>query len=97
MMLLPGGVVLHDPAAMAAAAGAAQSPAPRGSGAMFNRPTDVAVVPRGHPGAGDIFVADGYGNNHIHHLANDGRHIATFGGPGTDAGKLSLPHHLVLQ
>ena len=46
MVLLPNGVVLHDPAAMEAAAGREHAPAvPAFAGGLFNRPTDVAVAP----------------------------------------------------
>ena len=93
MMLLPSGVVLHDPVEMAAAAGREHAPAvPAFAGGLFNRPTDVAVAP-----SGDFFVTDGYGNSRVHHFAPDGRHIKSWGTPGTDAGALSLPHHVVMH
>ena len=100
MVLLPGGRTLREPAAMAAhaaalaerGAAAAPPPAPALGGAPLTRPTDVAVS-----AAGDIFVADGYGNAHVHCFSADGVLLRTFGGPGTDAGKLSLPHQLVLH
>ena len=41
----------------------------------FNRPSDVAVGTNG-----DIFVADGYGNNRIVHFSSDGTFIKTLGG-----------------
>lgn len=90
MMLLPGGVVLRDPAEMAAAAGAERRPAPAWGGAPFNRPTDVAFGPHG-----DIFVTDGYGNARVHRFAADGRHVEAWGAPGTDPGCFTLPHNAV--
>ena len=64
--------------------------APRQSGEMFNRPTDVAV----HPTTGDVFISDGYGNSRVHRLDKDGRHILSFGEPGTDPGRFNLPHNI---
>ena len=54
------------------------TPPPRMSGRMFNRPTDIAV----HPRTGELFISDGYGNNHVHRLTADGAHITTWGGSG---------------
>jgi DNA-binding beta-propeller fold protein YncE len=67
-------------------------PAPRQSGRMFNRPTDVAVSPT----TGEIFISDGYGNSRVHRLDPQGRHILSWGEPGTDPGEFSLPHNLAL-
>ncbi len=67
-------------------------PAPRQSGEMFNRPTDVAV----HPATGDIFISDGYGNSRVHRLDREGRHILSWGEPGSDEGQFSLPHNLAI-
>ncbi|MEX0761702.1 MAG: peptidyl-alpha-hydroxyglycine alpha-amidating lyase family protein [Dehalococcoidia bacterium] len=67
-------------------------PAPRQSGGMFNRPTDVAVSPT----TGEVFISDGYGNSRVHRLDRDGNHILSFGEPGTDPGQFSLPHNLAL-
>ena len=62
------------------------------SGEPFNRPTDVAICPR----TGDVFVSDGYGNSRVHHYDAAGRHLASWGTPGTDPGSFSLPHALTL-
>ncbi|MEX2081461.1 MAG: peptidyl-alpha-hydroxyglycine alpha-amidating lyase family protein, partial [Dehalococcoidia bacterium] len=67
-------------------------PAPRQSGEMFNRPTDVAI----HPRSGELFVSDGYGNSRIHRLGADGAHLLSWGEPGTDAGQFSLPHSITV-
>jgi len=58
----------------------------------FNRPTDVAVSPQG-----EIFIADGYGNNRIVHFDRQGRFVKAWGRMGTAAGDFSLPHSIVLD
>merc|ERR1711969_414698 len=93
MMLLPNGVVLTDPAAMDAAAGAGREPVARQQGGIFNRPTDCCV----HPTTGDVFVSDGYGNSRVHRFAADGTHLRSFGAPGTDPGLFNLPHNIALH
>lgn len=50
-------------------------------------PTNVTFAPNG-----DFYVADGYGSNWVHQYALNGTYIRTFGGAGTDAGKLRQPH-----
>ncbi|MBB6732054.1 hypothetical protein [Cohnella zeiphila] len=50
-------------------------------------PTDVAVAPNG-----DIYVADGYGQSYIHQFRSDGEWIRSFGGKGSEIGKLDCPH-----
>jgi DNA-binding beta-propeller fold protein YncE len=67
-------------------------PAPRQSGRMFNRPTDAAISPT----TGEIFVSDGYGNSRVHRFDAQGKHILSWGEPGTDPGEFSLPHNLAL-
>ncbi|MFC7309544.1 peptidyl-alpha-hydroxyglycine alpha-amidating lyase family protein [Streptomyces monticola] len=62
------------------------------SGEPFNRPTDVAV----HPVKGDIYVTDGYGNSRVHRYDAYGRHLGSWGEPGTDEGQFSLPHNLAM-
>ena len=56
-----GPVVLTTPEQMAKHIGQPHKPPPRHSGRMFNLPTDIAV----HPGTGDLFITDGYGNSHV--------------------------------
>lgn len=56
------------------------------------RPTGVAIGPDG-----DIYVADGYGRSYVHQFDKDRRHIRTFGGPGTEPGKMKTPHGLWLD
>ena len=58
----------------------------------LNRPTDVAVAP-----GGDIFVADGYGNNRIVHFDERGQFVRTWGSLGFGPGQFSLPHSIALD
>ncbi|KRA55729.1 peptidyl-alpha-hydroxyglycine alpha-amidating lyase family protein [Devosia sp. Root635] len=60
------------------------------SGQPFNRCTHTAHAPNG-----DFYVSDGYGNARVHKYAPDGRHILSWGEPGTDPGQFNLPHNLV--
>jgi hypothetical protein len=55
-------------------------------------PTAVAVAPDGR-----LFVADGYGKSWIHAYDRDGRYLKSFGGPGSEPGKLATPHGLWLD
>lgn len=66
-----------------------QASTPHG-GKPFNRPTHVAICPR----TGYLFISDGYGNSRVHKYAPDGRHVMSWGEPGTDPGQFNLPHNL---
>src|SRR5437899_3134057 len=59
-------------------------------GKPFNRPTHVALCPK----TGDIYVSDGYGNSRVHKYDPRGRHLFSWGEPGTDPGAFNLPHNL---
>jgi DNA-binding beta-propeller fold protein YncE len=59
-------------------------------GKPFNRPTHVALDPRN----GDVFVSDGYGNSRVHKYDPKGRHLLSWGEPGTDPGCFNLPHNI---
>ncbi len=67
-------------------------PAPWQGGGIFNRPTHVAV----HPKTGDVFVSDGYGNSRVHRFTSKGKHLLSWGNPGSLPGEFSLPHNICL-
>ncbi len=56
------------------------------------RPTAVAVGP-----GGEIFVADGYGRSWVHQFDAERSYVRSFGGPGTEPGKMRTPHGLWLD
>lgn len=58
----------------------------------FNGPTDVVVAPNG-----DIFVADGHGNNRVVKFASDGRFLMEWGTAGTGPGEFDEPHTLAFD
>lgn len=51
------------------------------------KPTAVAFAPNG-----DIYVTDGYGKYYVHHYNSQGDYIRTWGGMGSEPGKLNNPH-----
>jgi hypothetical protein len=65
-------------------------PADPHSGKPFNRPTHVALCPR----SGDVYVSDGYGNSRVHKFDPRGRHLLSWGEPGTDPGCFNVPHNI---
>ena len=58
-------------------------------GEPFNMPAGVATSP-----SGDIFVADGYANCRVHRFASNGKHLLSWGDPGSGPGQFMLPHGL---
>jgi DNA-binding beta-propeller fold protein YncE len=56
----------------------------------LNRPTDMAISPRG-----DVFVTDGYGNNRVVHFDRNGRFVKSWGRLGVKPGEFSVPHAIV--
>jgi DNA-binding beta-propeller fold protein YncE len=70
--------------------GEADRPAAAHSGKPFNRPTHVALCPR----TGDVYVSDGYGNSRVHKYDPKGRHLLSWGEPGTDPGCFNIPHNI---
>lgn len=59
------------------------------SGVPFNRCTQTALSP-----AGDIYVADGYGNSRVHKYAPNGSLLASWGAPGCDPGQFQIVHSI---
>jgi hypothetical protein len=77
----------------APAAGAA--PAPSGAGIPgdnFSRPTDVAW-----DAAGNIFVADGYGNARVAKFDRNGKFIKSWGSRGTEPGQFNTLHTIAID
>jgi DNA-binding beta-propeller fold protein YncE len=62
-----------------------------GSAGEFH-PTSVAVAPNG-----ELFVADGYGRSWVHQYDAHQKYLRSFGGPGTEPGKMQTPHGLWLD
>ena len=56
------------------------------------RPTNVAFG-----SDGGFYIGDGYGSNYIHQYDKDARWMRTWGGTGTDPGKMKTPHGLWLD
>jgi hypothetical protein len=52
-------------------------------------PTAIAVAP-----SGDVYIADGYGQNWIHQFDEHRKYVRSFGGGGTEAGKFKTCHGL---
>jgi 6-bladed beta-propeller len=59
---------------------------------IFNRPTDVAF-----DAAGNIFVADGYGNSRIVKYDKDGRFLKQVGSRGSGPGQFNLIHAIAVD
>jgi hypothetical protein len=58
---------------------------------QFN-PTNVAFAPDG-----GFYVADGYGSSYIHQYDKDAKWMRTWGGFGTEDGKMRTPHGIWLD
>ncbi|MGE0143010.1 MAG: hypothetical protein AB7I19_04870 [Planctomycetota bacterium] len=56
------------------------------------RPTDLAVAPNG-----SIYVADGYGKSFVHQFDSELRYVRSFGGHGTEPGRMRTPHGITLD
>ena len=61
-------------------------------GAGQYRPTGIAVAP-----GGDIYVGDGYGQSYCHRFSPRGEYKGSFGGPGTEPGKMRTPHGMIIE
>jgi DNA-binding beta-propeller fold protein YncE len=69
--------------------GVPNQPAPFMSGQPFCRCTHTALSPQG-----EIYVSDGYWNACVHKFSPTGKHIKTWGRPGTGRGEFNLPHNI---
>jgi DNA-binding beta-propeller fold protein YncE len=69
---------------------AGQGAEPPHCGKPFNRPTHVALCPK----SGDVYISDGYGNSRVHKYDPTGRHLFSWGEPGTDPGCFNIPHNI---
>lgn len=56
-------------------------------GGPFNLPAGIAIAP-----SGDIFIADGYANCQVHRFSAQGKHLLSWGEPGSGPGQFQLPH-----
>jgi DNA-binding beta-propeller fold protein YncE len=65
------------------------TPPPPAEPYRFNRPTDVTWDP-----AGNIFVADGYGNSRVAKYDKNGRFVKAVGTRGTQPTQLNTPHSI---
>jgi DNA-binding beta-propeller fold protein YncE len=61
------------------------------AGGPFNRPTNLAIGPRG-----DLYVSDGYGNCRVHRFSPGGELRQSWGEPGTGPGQFFLPHGIAV-
>lgn len=52
-------------------------------------PTNIAILPNG-----EFYVADGYGKSYIHHYNAKGEYLKSWGGGGSEPGKMKCPHGL---
>lgn len=55
-------------------------------------PTQVAVWQKVVGGNDDVWVTDGYGQNHIHRFTSSGEYVSSINGNEGDAGAFSTPH-----
>ena len=61
-------------------------------GDNFNKPTDIAW-----DSAGNIYVADGYGNARIAKMDKNGKYIKSWGTRGAETGQFNLPHSIAID
>ena len=91
----PPGAGRGAPPAGAPGGGGRGGAAPPGVGAegeSFQRPTDVAW-----DGAGNIYVADGYGNARVAKYEPTGKYIKSWGSRGTAPGQFNIVHGIAVD
>ena len=55
-------------------------------------PTSVTVFPQRHGRAGDVWVADGYGESYVHRYSGSGDYLGSINGEEGRAGRFNCPH-----
>ncbi len=63
----------------------------RHAGPPFNFPTCLALA-----ADGSMYIADGYGNARIHKYSADGKHLFSWGEPGSGPGEFLVPHGIAV-
>ena len=86
-----GGAPAGGPPAGGAPAGGAL-PGAGAAGESFQRPTDVAW-----DAAGNIYVADGYGNARVAKYEPTGKYIKSWGSRGTAPGQFNIVHGIAID
>ena len=55
-------------------------------------PTNIAIAPNG-----DFYIADGYGLSYIHQYTKDAKYVRTWGGKGSEPGKMNCCHGIYID
>jgi len=58
----------------------------------FYGPTKAVVS-----SSGELYVSDGYGNARVHKFTKEGKHLLSWGEPGSGPGQFVLPHSVVVD